>query len=279
VPTVRTGPAIGLTGQIALFAALASTVGMGIAGWLVGVTFGVVTCLVLSRGLETSGAARLGPADRVTLFRATLVGGVAALTVDAFFRPAPVAVFVALAAVALSLDAVDGKVARRTGTVSALGARFDMEIDAFLILVLSVYVLDPVGPWILAIGAMRYAFVAASWVLPWMRASLPPRLWRKVVAATQGVILAIAAADVLPGALRTAILLAALAVLVESFGHDVAWLWRHRPVDVRVPAEVRVLVGARVPVETPAAAEARVPVGAGARSRFPAGTPRAVASR
>ena len=39
-----------------------------------------------------------------------------------------------------SLDAVDGQVARRTGTVSALGARFDMEVDAFLILVLSVYV-------------------------------------------------------------------------------------------------------------------------------------------
>ena len=36
------------------------------------------------------------------------------------------------------LDAVDGHVARRTGTATAFGARFDMEVDAFLIVVLSV---------------------------------------------------------------------------------------------------------------------------------------------
>ena len=71
---------------------------------------------------------------------------------------------------ALALDAVDGWVARRTGTVSALGARFDMEVDAFLILVLSGYVAPTLGGWVLAIGLMRYAFVAAGWVLPWLRA-------------------------------------------------------------------------------------------------------------
>ena len=77
---------------------------------------------------------------------------------------------VALAAVALVLDAVDGWVARRTGTVSALGARFDMEVDAFLILVLSGVRRRDVRPWwVLAIGAARYAFVAAGWLLPWMR--------------------------------------------------------------------------------------------------------------
>ena len=43
-----------------------------------------------------------------------------------------------LSSVALALDGVDGQVARRTRTVSALGARFDMEVDAFLVLVLSV---------------------------------------------------------------------------------------------------------------------------------------------
>ncbi len=39
---------------------------------------------------------------------------------------------VALASAALVLDAVDGQVARRTGTATALGARFDGEVDAFL---------------------------------------------------------------------------------------------------------------------------------------------------
>ena len=95
---------------------------------------------------------------------------------------------VTLAVVALALDAVDGWVARRTGTASPLGARFDGEVDAFLILVLSVYVARSAGAWVLAIGAARYAFLAAGWLLPWMREPLPPRYWRKVVAATQGIV-------------------------------------------------------------------------------------------
>jgi uncharacterized membrane protein YphA (DoxX/SURF4 family) len=49
-----------------------------------------------------------------------------------------------------------------------------MEVDAFLILVLSVYVSMSLGPWVLLIGGMRYAFVAAARVLPWLNAPLPP---------------------------------------------------------------------------------------------------------
>ena len=40
---------------------------------------------------------------------------------------------------------------------------------------------------------LRYAFVAAGWVLPWMAATLPPRYWRKVVTAVAGIGLTIAA--------------------------------------------------------------------------------------
>ena len=160
----------------------------------------------LARGLVRYGCDRLGPADWVTLARATLAVGVAALVADSFDQPAPVALLVSLAVVALALDAVDGWVARRTGTASPLGARFDGEVDAFLILVLSVYVARSVGAWVLAIGAARYAFLAAGWLLPWLRAPLPPRYWRKVVAATQGIVLTVAAADVLPPALTEAAL-------------------------------------------------------------------------
>ena len=128
-----------------------------------------------------------------------------------------------LTVVALALDWVDGWVARRNGTTS-LGARFDGEVDAFLILVLSVYVARSAGAWVLAIGAARYAFLAAGWLLPWLREPLPPRYWRKVVAVTQGVVLTIAAADVLPLALTQAALLVALGLLAESFGRDVWWL-------------------------------------------------------
>jgi phosphatidylglycerophosphate synthase len=229
---------IGLTAQLLLLAALAATVGLGVAGALTGLGYAAVVCVALTRGLHATGSADLGPADRVTLARGVLVGGVAALSADAFTRPTPVALLVGLAAVALVLDGVDGLVARRTGTSSAFGARFDMEVDAFLILVLSAYLAAGFGGWVLAIGVMRYAYVAASWALPWLRGALPARYWRKVVAATQGVVLAVAAAGLLPRPLVAGALAAALVLLSESFGRDVLWRWRHR-----VPAPARHTLG------------------------------------
>ncbi|MEV0154960.1 CDP-alcohol phosphatidyltransferase family protein [Micromonospora sp. NPDC050686] len=227
--TVRNSPVTGLAGQVVLLAVLAAAVGLGVTGWLVGLAHGLAQYGLLRHGLRLDGTPGLRPADRVTLARAVLVGGVTALAADVLAGgQVPAAVPVSLAAVALALDWVDGRVARGTGTASGFGARFDMEVDAFLILVLSAYVAPAVGGWALAIGAMRYAFVAASWPLPWLRGSLPARQWRKVVAAVQGVALVVAAAAVLPGPLDALLVAAALALLVESFARDVWWLWRHR---------------------------------------------------
>jgi phosphatidylglycerophosphate synthase len=223
-----------LVAQVLLIAGLALMVGLSGAvlspvAWAVGVTCGVVTNAVLARGLTYYRADRLSPADWVTLTRATLAVGVAALVADSFGEPVPATLLVSVAAVALALDAVDGWVARRTRTTGMLGVRFDGEVDAFLILVLSVYVARSAGVWVLAIGAARYAFLAAGWVVPWMRAPLPPRSWRKVVAATQGIVLTAAAAGVLSRTVTRAALLIALILLAESFGRDVWWLRDHRP--------------------------------------------------
>jgi phosphatidylglycerophosphate synthase len=234
VSTVRTGPVIGLLGQFVLCAVLAATVGLGPAGWVAGTACGVFTCAALTRAVRRSATRAIGPADRVTLTRATLVGGVTALTAESFQRSIPVGVMVVLATVALVLDAVDGKVARRTRTASALGARFDMEVDAFLILVLSVYVARPVGVWVLAIGAMRYAFVMATWVLAWLRRPVPPRYWCKVVAATTGVVLVVVTAGVFPRPLSITALAVSLGLLTESFGREIVWLWHHRPLETRL---------------------------------------------
>ena len=223
----RTGPAAGLLAQALLLAVLAATAGLGAAGWLVGVACAAIMAAALAAASRASGE-RLGPASWVTLARATLAVGVAALAADSFTHDTPVALLVTLAAVALALDAVDGWVARRTGTATALGARFDGEVDAFLILALSVYVAPAYGAWVLAIGAARYVFLAGEWLLPWMRAPLPRRRWRRVVAAAQGVVLTVAAADVLPRALTQVLLAAALALLAASMGECVWWLWRRR---------------------------------------------------
>jgi phosphatidylglycerophosphate synthase len=165
----------------------------------------------------------LGPATQVTLVRATLAVGVAALALAD-----QTALVVTLAAVALALDAIDGWLARRTNTVTAFGARLDGEVDAFLVLVLSVYVAGTLGAWVLAIGAARYVFLAGELLLPWMRAPLPPRRWRKVVAATQGIVLTVAAADVVPRATMQVILGVALVLLAASMGQCAWWLWRRR---------------------------------------------------
>jgi phosphatidylglycerophosphate synthase len=230
---VQAGPVAGIIAQVLLIAALEGIVGpggvgLGAAGWLVGLTCGVITNAALARGLSNYRSDRLRPADWVTLARATLAVGLAALTAASFDEPVPVTLLVSLAVVAQVLDAVDGWVARRTRTTARLGARFDAEVDAFLILILSVYVARSAGAWVLAIGAARYAFLVAGWPLPWLREPLPPRYWRKVVAATQGIVLTIAAAHVLPLAVTQAALLVALVLLAESFGRDVCWLWTHR---------------------------------------------------
>jgi phosphatidylglycerophosphate synthase len=226
--TVHAGPVTGLIAQVLLLAALAATVGLGDAGWVVGLTCAVITAAALAHGLSRYGSDRLCLADWVTLARATLAIGVAALVANSLHRHAPVTMLVSLTALALALDAVDGWVARRTRTTRTLGAQFDAEVDAFLILVLSVYVARSAGAWVLAIGAARYVFLAVGWVLPWMREPLPPRHWRKVVAATQGIVLAVAAADILPRSLTQATLVAALVLLAESFGRDVWWLRGNR---------------------------------------------------
>ena len=93
---------------------------------------------------------------------------------------------------------------------------------------LSVYVARSAGVWVLAIGAARYAFLAAGYLLPWMRAPLPPRYWRKVVTATQGIVLTVAAAGILSPTVSKGALVVALVLLAESFGRDVRWLRRNR---------------------------------------------------
>jgi phosphatidylglycerophosphate synthase len=220
-------PAAGVIVQVVLLALLALAAGLGLAGWLAGLAYAAGLGAALAVAMRRWGVRSLGPADRVTLARAALTGCVTAIVADAFRTPAaPITLLVAVAAAALVLDGVDGHVARRTGTASPLGARFDMEVDAFLILVLSVFVAGSLGAWVLAIGAMRYGFAAASRPLRWLAAPLPPSMARKTIAALQGVALTVAAAGVLPRPAAVALVGLALAALAWSFGRDIHWLAR-----------------------------------------------------
>jgi len=234
---VQTGPAVGVLGLFGLLTELSIDGRLTLVGWLVGLGCAALGYLTLAGALARRGGFGLGPADRVTLLRAVLVGGVAALAAGSGSR----VVLVFLAVVALVLDAVDGQVARRTRTVSALGARFDLEVDAFLILVLSCYLARPIGGWVLAIGLARYLFVVAGWLLPALREPSPPRYWCKVVAAIQGIVLT--AAVILPVRLSEFLLVVALLLLAESFGRQAWWLLRHAPAH---PVPILLRAGSRL---------------------------------
>jgi phosphatidylglycerophosphate synthase len=192
-------------------------------GWMAALAYLAVSNALLIGALRRARTPRLGWANAITATRSTLVAIITGLVAASFVAPVPVPLLIGLVVPALILDAVDGWVARLTGTMSELGARFDMEVDAFLLLVLSAYVAPILGLWVLAIGLMRYAFVVAGWMLPWLRRRLPYRYWRKVVTAAQGIALTLAASGLIP-AFAGVVVGLALVLLLESFGRDVVWL-------------------------------------------------------
>jgi len=204
--------------------------------WLATSSAWVVASLLVYLGVAVAvyrfWAARRGGfgwPNRVTLARAVLVAvlaGVLALP-ETVHRHGNV--LAALAVAALALDGLDGWIARLLDGATRFGARFDMEVDALLILVLSIAVVlaDRAGPWVLAIGGMRYAFVAAGRAWPWLRRELPPTRWRKCVCVVQGFVLAAALVPGMPPVLAQALLALALVALAHSFSRDALWLW-HR---------------------------------------------------
>lgn len=175
-----------------------------------------------------------GWANRITLARAVLVAALGGVLVAPEIVQRHAAVLAALALLVIVLDGLDGWVARTVDGESRFGARFDMEVDALLIMFLSIAVMlaERAGAWVLIIGGIRYAFVAAGRILPWLQGDLPPRAWRKAVCVVQGVVLAAALLPWLPVVVVQTALALSLAALIHSFGRDTLWLWRHRAAGV-----------------------------------------------
>jgi phosphatidylglycerophosphate synthase len=171
---------------------------------------------------------RFGPANTVTLLRGAMVCLLASLYGEPW---GGLELLVAcVAAVALSLDGVDGWLARLRGTQSRFGARFDMETDALLVLVLSLLAWQSgkAGPWVLAVGLMRYGFLGAALAWSWLSRPLPESQRRKTVCVLQLIALIACVAPVLPDPWRTAAAVDAVLLAAWSFGLDIAWLHRRR---------------------------------------------------
>jgi phosphatidylglycerophosphate synthase len=203
---------------------------------LTGVVLFAGFLFVVARGITAHHPhPRLGAANRITLARAAIACLIAARAIE----PAPLGeperwLLAAVAAAALLLDGADGWAARRQGLASAFGARFDLEVDAFAILVLSVAAVKAhaVPYWVLAVGAMRYLYLAGALIFPLLRRPLPPRpiadRRRKTIAVVQSVGLIIAMAPATSPDWAQTACAAALALLAYSFAADIVIL-RYAP--------------------------------------------------
>ena len=166
-----------------------------------------------------------GAANQVTLGRGALVALLAGLIGEAPDAALPALVTAVASGIAV-LDGVDGWLARRTSRSSPFGARFDMETDALLIMVLAVlaWQFGKAGIWVLGSGALRYVFIAAGRAAPTLRHPLPPSQRRKVLAVVQVVALIVTVAPFDPPAVSAPLAAVALGALTVSFLMDVVWL-------------------------------------------------------
>ena len=217
---------------------LIATVGLApvVASWTMSGTDYIRKCLgffvaaallILGRVGTHHPFPHFGAANFVTLVRVALVAGVAGLIGEpASDRIGWLAIAIVL--VVLVLDGVDGWLARRSGQTSAFGARFDMETDAALILILSLLVWQhgKAGAWVIGCGLMRYAFIAFGRVLPWMAAPLRSTIRGKSVAVGQLLGLSLVLSPAVPVPFSNAIAAITLATLAWSFAIDIAWLKR-----------------------------------------------------
>lgn len=224
VGMLLTGTAAGLAGAspvaapfliatLLVYAGVSAVIAVTIEGWHPHPRFGAANLMTLTR---------LGIA---AIFAGVVVEGL----LDRSRISAGVAwTCVALLLVALVLDGVDGLLARRQALASRFGARFDMEVDALTILLLSTLaiLLGKAGIWVALVGLMRYAFVAAALVQPALAAPLPPSLRRKAVCVVQYAALLVILLPIAHPPATTAVATAALAALAWSFAIDIGWLLR-----------------------------------------------------
>ncbi len=211
---------------LALSAGLAGTLGVSL---LWAIFLACVPMIVALAAHHVRAEHRFGLANAVTLVRAGLAAALAA----PLFQPIPVDPSWPLLTIALllvTLDGLDGWIARRRGEVTAFGARFDMEADTLLLAVLALLVLvsGRAGVWLLLAPAFRPLFLLGGRIWPSLTAPLPPSMRRKFCCVAPLLMLAIALAPSTGQTTAALLALSAVLMLGGSFAVDLRWLVSHR---------------------------------------------------
>jgi phosphatidylglycerophosphate synthase len=152
--------AIVLTTAVALWAELPAL--LGVVG---AASFAWLLYRLRARWTPQGG---FGLPNAITTLRLSLTSG---LFFGGLMMPAWLLVLVATAVV--TLDGLDGWVARRFGSQSDFGAHYDTAVDSLYTLALSVLLLarEVVGGWVMIAGLWHYAFVLWAWAFPSARES------------------------------------------------------------------------------------------------------------
>jgi len=190
------------------------------------VLFFVVVSIVFSFVRQYHPFLKFGFANHITIIRASLVVLTASLIGESETAyVAWVATIIAMSIVIL--DGFDGWLARRSQMVSKFGARFDMETDAVLIMVMSILVWQhgKAGMWILLGGFMRYAFVFAGLLLRWMAAELTSTRRAKTMSICHMIGLTFALLPFVLKPVSVIVVSVSLLALALSFVIDVYRLW------------------------------------------------------
>jgi phosphatidylglycerophosphate synthase len=119
--------------------------------------------LLVVRRFAYTKRGRFGVANVVTLGRLALALGLA-LALHAEAGEVWAGALIGI----LCLDWLDGYLARRSGDSSEFGSYFDMEADAFIVLLacFELFQRERLGPWVLVGGALRYGYVLFLWGFP-----------------------------------------------------------------------------------------------------------------
>lgn len=132
-----------------------------------------------------------------------------------------------LFALAAGLDAVDGRLARATDSVSELGGRLDTEMDGLTVLFGTIFVViaDLVPAVFLIVGLARYLFVFGIWLrerreLPVY--DLPPSQLRRVLGGVAMATIWLALLPAVGPAISRPVALVVLVPFIGNFSRD--WL-------------------------------------------------------
>lgn len=218
----------GLFGAVAMCWIVLDMSQVGAGAAVAGLLFYVIAMTVAGIGLARSYThSSLGACNMVTLLRLVMV---AVLVVAWAAGAAQSWVLFAFTLVALSLDGVDGWLARRENLASSFGARFDMEVDANFALMLALLAFsNEAGVSVLLLGVPSYLFFVAKIIFPWLDNSLPDLFSRKVVCVVQLAILITLQVPLDIMGLLGPLAYGVIGALAWSFGRDIIWLARtHR---------------------------------------------------